>query len=64
MKKALPSKRYVDTLYLLVLTAEPRGEFDQIFDFGAESGFLKSPALPEIKQERQRQDILTLVAAR
>ena len=48
----------------------PNGEggdawkFTPIFDFDHESGFWKSVILPEVKQERQRHDILNLVAAR
>ena len=49
---------------------EPDGQggdawkFTPIFDFDGENGFRKSAILPEIKQERQRQDIQSLVAAR
>ena len=39
-------------------------KFTPIFDFDHDEGFWKSVILPEIRQERQRQDILTLVAAR
>ena len=38
--------------------------FTPIFDFDAESGFWKSVILPEIEQERRRQDIRNLVASR
>ena len=39
-------------------------KFTPIFEFDSEPGFWKSVILPEIKAEGQRQDILTLVAAR
>ena len=38
--------------------------FTPIFDFDDEDGFWRSVILPGIKQERQRQDIMNLVAAR
>ena len=39
-------------------------KFTPIFDFDDDQGFWKSVILPEIRHERQRQDILNLVAAR
>ena len=39
-------------------------KFTPIFDFDDSQGYWQSVILPEIKQERQRQDILSLVAAR
>ena len=39
-------------------------KFTPIFDFADASGFWKSVIIPEIRQERQRQDITNLVAER
>ena len=50
------------------LTAGPGGgaewRFTPVFDFDSVEGFWQMMVLPEIQQERQRQDIQSLVAAR
>ena len=40
------------------------GVIPAIFDFGDDDGFWESVILPELQQDRRREDILTLVEAR